>query len=276
VPTSRPARCRRVRMAALGVLVLGACLMVAPAMAAEASTAPCGSLPSGTSVSIDCVVPPAHAPYTTYTDGQQVNLAMGPNTLFTGHDGTGMSVVAIECEYTTGTGPGDPPDANFCSAQTAAEDFPYATHADGSFDYAADHPGDLVPTYALPDATFAAAPIECNTSQPCVWYVGESYNNFTAPHVFSNPFIVTGGTVTTTTAATAPSSSVPATSSPPATDGTTSPQQLAFTGVSPLVEWLAIVGIVMFALGAFGLCAGLEPMRTVVLRGHLLRRSCGD
>ncbi len=255
------------------MLVGGACLTVAPTMAADASTAPCGSLSSGTSVYVDCGVPPAAAPYNTYSDGEKVNLAMGPNTLFSGQNGTGVSIVAIECEYTTGTGPGDPPNADFCSAQTAAADFPYATHANGSFDYAADHTGDLVPTYALPDATLPAVPIECNASQPCVWYVGESYNNFAAPHVFSNPFIVTGATVTTTTAVSPASTNAPSTSPPPSTVATTSPQQLAFTGVSPLVEWLAIVGLAMLVLGAFGLCAETGARRALVTRDHLLGRT---
>jgi hypothetical protein len=35
-----------------------------------------------------------------------------------------------------------------------------------------------------------APPITCNATHACVWYVGENYNNFTAPHVFSNPFYV--------------------------------------------------------------------------------------
>ncbi len=180
-------------------IMIGASLTVVLGVA-SASTGPCGTLASGGAtppVYIDCAVPPASTPYSTYTDQQQIDLAIGPNTLVSSTDAHGGDITAIECEYTNGVGgAGDPPNDNYCSAPTAAEDFPYSVHANGSFDYTADNQGDLLSIYALPDSQFPQSSIVCNSTNPCVWYVGEDYTNFTAPHVFSNPFLVSSSSGT--------------------------------------------------------------------------------
>ena len=44
--------------------------------------------------------------------------------------------------------------------------------------------------FALPDQALPSSTITCDDTHACVWYVGENYNSFTAPHVFSNPFLV--------------------------------------------------------------------------------------
>jgi hypothetical protein len=234
-------------------LTIGAWLVVAPGVSAAATSGGCGTLPSGTSVYVDCVVPPASTPYTSYSDGQLINLAMGANSLFSSH-AAGVSLVAIECEYSTGAGAGDPPNTSFCSAQTAASDFPYAAHTDGSFDYTQDKSGDQVSVYALPDATFPGATITCNATHPCVWYVGENYNDFTAPHVFSNPFVVTStatSTTSTTTSTTTPPSTAPA-GTTPTVPAPSASAQLAYTGVSPFLIVVASMGFVLLLLGAVG------------------------
>jgi hypothetical protein len=174
--------------------VLGG-LMVAGAPLAAAATSGCGSLGSGTSVFIGrvgaCVVPPTLPPYATFTDGEKVDLAMGPNSMFSPNDALGGDIEALECQYRTASGrPGDPPNADYCDAQTTAADFPFAVHQGGSFDYSTDNNGDKVVVFALPDKTLTLASIKCNATHPCVWYVGENYNNFTSPHVFSSPFFV--------------------------------------------------------------------------------------
>jgi hypothetical protein len=234
---------------ATATLVVGSWLAVVPGVSVAAPSGGCGLLASGTRVYINCVVPPPTPPYATYSDGQLVSLAMGANSLFSSHGSARVSLVAIECEYSTGSAPGDPPDTNFCSAQTAASDFPYAAHTDGSFDYERDKAGDQVGVYALPDATFPDTTITCNATHPCVWYVGENYNDFTAPHVFSNPFVVTG---TATNAAsppsTAPAGTTPTVPAPPASASA----QLAYTGASPFLIALALVGVLLLLLGAVG------------------------
>ena len=135
----------RMRRASKGALIGGITLaMIATSITllfgiASASTGPCGTLASGGAtppVYIDCAVPSAATPYTTYTDAQQVNISIGPNSVFSPSDAQGGDLEAIECEYTTTAGtPGDPPNADFCDAQTAGSDFPEPVNADGSFDY---------------------------------------------------------------------------------------------------------------------------------------------
>ena len=209
------------------VLLLTCFALVLFAGRATATTGPCGTLSSGDGVYIDCVVPPASSPYTTYTDGEQVNMSMGPNSVFSPSDANGGDIEAIECEYNNGNGgPGDPPNDNYCSAQTIGPDFPFAVAPSGAFDYAGQNEGDLMAVYALPDTKYPTATITCNTTDPCVWYVGEDYGNFAAPHVFSNPFYVSGGVTTTTTTpatstTTSPSTTTSTTTSVPATTTTT-------------------------------------------------------
>src|ERR1700722_12979057 len=133
-----------VRLAGLAVLVATAVLAIFSTKA-NAQAGPCGTLTSGDGVYINCVVPPATAPFTTYTDGQEVDLSMGPNSVFSPNDGAAGDIVAIECEYVNMAGmPGDPPNANSCDAQTSASDFPFPVQSDGSFDYSGDQSGDLV------------------------------------------------------------------------------------------------------------------------------------
>ncbi|HLX87893.1 MAG TPA: Ig domain-containing protein [Acidimicrobiales bacterium] len=161
----------------------------------------CAQGPSDSQVYINCALPPATTPYADYTDGQAINLSMGANSTFSG----AADIVAIECEFNNGTGnPGDPPNANFCDAATAPGDMPYSAHGNGGFDYSSDNNGDLANVFAVPGTNFHGATITCDGTHACVWYVGENFNDFTAPHVFSNPFFVgasgpriTGGNATT-------------------------------------------------------------------------------
>ena len=150
----------------------------------------CGGTPADGNVYIACALLSASTPYAHFTDGQAVDLSMGTNSTFNG-SGVGANLEAIECEYNDGTGgAGDPPSAAFCDAQTLPADMPYSVNADGSFDYVADNNGDRANMYSVPGTNFHGATIRCDSSHPCVWYVGENYNNFSAPHVFSNPFLV--------------------------------------------------------------------------------------
>src|SRR5579862_8605020 len=187
-------RFSRMLVAVLSVLGLAGGISMLMLQPAGAALGACGTEASGSAVYIDCVVPPATSPFTTYHDGDFINMSMGPNTVFSPSDALGGQIVAIECEYTTGSAAGDPPNANFCDAQTAAGGYPLAVNNDGSFDYYVANGsagnGSLMNTYAIPGSTFPGASITCDTTHPCVWYVGENFNSFTAPHVFSNPFLM--------------------------------------------------------------------------------------
>lgn len=194
--SSRASASRRNRWGVLVLAVLmGGGFVGAQSTGAVAATTGCGSLPSGPSVYIGpdgaCLVPSPSKPYTTFVDGDKVDLAMGANSVFSLHDSLAGDIEAIECEYKNASGrPGDPPNADFCDAQTTPGDFPYSVQPGGSFDYVVDNRGDHVEIFALPDKPLPSSTIRCDDKHPCVWYVGEDYNHFTAPHVFSNPFLV--------------------------------------------------------------------------------------
>ena len=181
------------RVALAGAVVasmVGAVLVVTLGVASASGG--CDTTPADGNVYISCVLPPAVTPYASYTDGQQVDLSMGSNADFVPSDGNGGAIVAIECEYNSGSGAlGDPPNSNLCDAQTAAGDFPETVNSDGSWDYSAANNGDLVGIYELPGSSFQGSSITCDASHACVFYVGENYNNFSQPHVFSNPFLST-------------------------------------------------------------------------------------
>ena len=168
------------------VVVVGSVVAIPLAGVAVASSG-CGTLPSDNAVYINCVAPPTSQPYATYTDGQQINLAMGPNTIFSPSDTNAGSIVAIECSYNGG----DPMSAASCDARSGAGDFPFPVRANGSWDYEAQNNGDEATVFGFPDATFTSSAIQCDATHACVWYVGENYNDFTQPKVFSAPFFVT-------------------------------------------------------------------------------------
>jgi hypothetical protein len=180
------------------VLAAGAAMFLFPGLSGAATG--CGSLPSDNNVYLDCAIPNSSSPFTSYTDSLQINIAMGANSTFSPNDALGGEVIAIECAY-NGSNPTD--FSNQCSAQTSDGNWPIAVNANGSFDFSGATGGHKQPVYGLPDNTFPAATIQCDTTHACVWWIGEDPNGgFTSgPHVFSHPFTVTGGGVTTTTTA---------------------------------------------------------------------------
>jgi hypothetical protein len=176
-------------MAGLGLALIAGGVAVALPYVAEASG--CGSLGSGNSVYLNCVVNPGTAPYTAFNDGQHINISMGNNTTFDPNDALGGEVQAVECSYPGGA---DPTLPSQCFLPTEDGNWPVAvndTPSKGSFDFTAQT-GATQPAYGLPDSTFPGATISCNASNPCVFWIGEDFNNgFTsAPHVFSNPFTI--------------------------------------------------------------------------------------
>jgi hypothetical protein len=187
-PTSHPAA----KAAASGPTIPTA-IPTTHVPAGSATTAPtptgCGSLPAGGGVYLNCRIPSASSPYATFTDSEQIDLAMGSNSFFRG-SGAGSTIWAVECVFDGA----DPTSPDACDVDTMPADFPYQVYADGSFDYVADNSGETITISALPDASNPTPPITCGVGHPCVWWIGTDYSfGFTTgPHVFSNPFIVTG------------------------------------------------------------------------------------
>ena len=64
--------------------------------------------------------------------------------------------------------------------------FPSRTEVSPSADYYIDK----LPSVALGENPKDSLPV-CDTSHPCVLYVGEDWNDFSKPKVFSAPFTVT-------------------------------------------------------------------------------------
>ena len=208
-----------VRLAGLGLLVATAVLAVFSTRA-NAQTGPCGTLSSGAhDVYIDCAVPPATTPYTTYTDGQMVDLSMGPNYACF-HLLMPRRATSRPSSASTSTQPEHPVTRPTPTRAKPRHRRPISRSpfkATGASITRADQGGDLVGIYSLPDSTFPGSTITCNATNPCVWYVGEDYNSFTEPHVFSNPFFVTPATTTTTTTLTSSTTTTPPTTTPTTT-----------------------------------------------------------
>ena len=223
-PLVRRSRLWRIfQLAGIGLMCAMAVIAVR-AGSADAATG-CGTLPSGTTVYINCVAPPTSTPLTTYIDDQQIDLAMGPNSIFSPSDTNAGSIEAIECAYVNDA---LPTSAASCDARSGAGDFPFPVRADGSWDYEAQNTGDQATVFSFPDQTFTSSAIQCDATNACVWYVGENYNDFTQPKVFSAPFFVTPPVSTTTT--TSPTGTT--TTSASATTTTTSSSPTPTTSAS--------------------------------------------
>jgi len=195
------------------------------------------------------------SPSGNYHDGQMLTVKVGPNGYFTPHS----RVNIIECTDPGGLASNLPKDITTCDGNTI-QGTTILVGADGSFSQSA------YPVYMLPSSTLGeqnnALPI-CNQTNYCVLYVGQDQNDFTAPKVFSAPFLIapgsgsttttsagttaaTSGSTTGTTSAVSPSTSVTATTS------ATTPGTLANTGFSAGTAWLAVVGMGLVLTGAVG------------------------
>jgi hypothetical protein len=231
-----------VRMVILGLCTVGA-LAIAIAQTVGASAA-------APNVTV--------SPGSNLHNGQSVSVAVGPNGFFTPN----AHVNILECADPGGKVANLPKDASTCDGNTI-QGPTVLVGTDGSFSTSG------YSVYALPSTTLDEQPDGqpvCNATNPCVLFVGQDQNNFTAPKVFSAPFTVDPGTVTTTTLPNGSStgSSTPASTSasspggttPPAT-ATTGPTSAAVTtssanGVDPAASLSAPGGSAPTALATTG------------------------
>jgi hypothetical protein len=202
-----------------------------------------------------------------YHNGETVSVSVGPNSLFTPEH----RIIFIECTDPGGGGSGLPTSVRQCDGNTVQADTVIVAR-DGSF---TEHHFVL---YSLPNQAFGElsdAVAVCDTSHPCVLYVGENQEDFTEPKVFSASFTVaaTAGSSPTPSGSTpapaaAPTATQPpVTSVPPAPESSPSPVAvspaaispaqatggtLAFTGMRPIVLWLLWIGSLMFLVGGIG------------------------
>jgi hypothetical protein len=128
---------------------------------------------------------------TPFSSGQLINVVVGPNSVFQGAAAT-QNVQILECAAPNGVPPTSP---TACDGETQQSDS-FAPQADGSFNYQAQNAGDLYTLYALPDnPTFSepkGGPACGNTlATECILFIGDNQGDFTSPHVWSQPFMVT-------------------------------------------------------------------------------------
>ena len=121
----------------------------------------------------------------SFHDGQIVKVSMGPNKIFTPY----LRLDIIMCANPGGTKAHLPTSLADCDANTIQGDSVIPAK-DGSFSESAYN------IYRLPSAALgenkSTRPI-CDSTHQCVLFVGQDYNNFKRPKVFSQPFTVTAG-----------------------------------------------------------------------------------
>jgi hypothetical protein len=109
------------------------------------------------------------------------------NSVFTS---TTASIFVLECAAPNGV---SPTQISACDGNTISPD-PINANSDGSINYAASE-GSLYTLYSLPSSVVdngsTSGPVCGSTSATeCILYIGQNQGDFTAPHVWSQPFYV--------------------------------------------------------------------------------------
>ena len=149
---------------------------------ALAFASPAGAATGPTSGS---VIPNAAQPTGTVTpgpfdSGQNINVVVPANQAFAQNAGVNI----VECSAPNGVVPTLPINCDGNTLQNGAQ-----VAADGSFTF------NGYTVYALPDSVSlqeGSSGLKCgNTAATeCILYIGENQNDFTAPHLWSQPFFV--------------------------------------------------------------------------------------
>lgn len=162
----------------------------AGAFAALAFAGPAGATgPTSGSVISNAAQPVGTVtPGTPFSSGQSINVVVPTNETFSSDDGLGNNSSAInvvECAAPNGVVPTNPIvcDGNTIQGNTILP------AADGSFTY------NGYTVYALPDSISlgegSSGPTCGSTSATeCILYIGNNQNDFTKPHLWSQPFFV--------------------------------------------------------------------------------------
>jgi hypothetical protein len=118
-----------------------------------------------------------------YHNGQTISVSVGPNRFFTPYS----HVNILECADPKGKAKNLPTSVYSCDGNTIQGNT-ILVKKNGSFSergYA---------LYALPNVTQLGEPLDskpvCNQKHSCVLYVGQNQEKFTAPKVFSHPFVI--------------------------------------------------------------------------------------
>jgi hypothetical protein len=166
---------RRVAVSLAATAAAGAFAALALSSPAGAAGPASGSIVPGSAQAV--------APYTAgkpFSSGQNINVVIPANSAFAG---SSANINIVECAAPNGVVPSDPSncDGNTIQGNTIIP------NADGSFTYT----GYTV--YALPDPNFEgnSGPTCGDTlATECILYVGNNQNDFTQPHLWSQPFLI--------------------------------------------------------------------------------------
>jgi hypothetical protein len=184
-----------------------------------------------------------------YSDQESVSVSVGPNSLFNPYS----KVVIIECADPLGTAANLPTSFSSCDGDTRQSDT-VLVQPDGSF---SESNYEL---FAVPNAVLEEqanwTPV-CNKTHECVLYVGEDFNDFSKPKIFSKPFLFTSDPATIGGGGLANSVPGPSSASASGSPSTTGPSAavsigastLAFTGLPSSAPWLVAMGVGLVALG---------------------------
>jgi hypothetical protein len=181
-------RATRQVVASVGaVAAIGAFSILALSGPAGAATPTNGSVVPGAAEPL--------APFTAgtpFSSGQGIDVIVPANSVFTPY--AGLNIVECSLQPITLANPnGLPTDPSECDGNTNQPNT-IIPNADGSVDYQAET-GGLYPVYATPDPMIgdvSDSPACGNTAATeCILYIGDDNNDFTQPHVWSQPFFVT-------------------------------------------------------------------------------------
>jgi hypothetical protein len=176
------------RQAARRVAVTLAAVSAAGAFSLATLTSPAGAAApaEGASGPYAVAVSPFTAGY-AYSSGQKINVVVPANTLFV----STTNVNILECAAPNGVLPTLPSecDGNTIQGPTVLP------NSDGSINLQTEGDG-LYQVFALPDSISlgesASSAVDCGdtAATECVLYIGENQGDFTAPHIFSQPFYI--------------------------------------------------------------------------------------
>jgi LPXTG-motif cell wall-anchored protein len=193
------------------------------------------------------------SPSGTLHDGEVVKVAVGPNSVFTPY----AKVNILECADPGGKAANLPTSDSTCDGNTVQGDT-ILVAKNGSFSES-DYTVYLLPSSTLGEqANFQPV---CNESNPCVFYIGQNENDFTAPKVFSEPFSIDPGSATTATTAPTTATAQPTDSSSSAPDAsavslnsetTAAAGTLPNTGIPAQLPWILALGMVLLIGGTVG------------------------
>ena len=134
---------------------------------------------------LNAAQPTTTEPPGPFDSGQNVMFVIPANNAFAG---SSAGIQIVECMAPNGVVPTDP---TTCDGDTV-NGSTILPNADGSFTYPPHNKHYTV--YALPDSIKLgeSGGINCgNTSATeCIFYIGDNYQDFTAPHLWSQPFLV--------------------------------------------------------------------------------------